>query len=239
LGSKAVDEILPSLLNDLKIQGDETEKTTNPYALDALREIMQVRSNAVFPILIPTLLTIPITKFNASALSSLITVSGNALNRRLGVILPALMKGLNQQDEAVPEIRKTLSVLLSQIEGADGIHHVMSTLFQTYKDGVLEQKISGVTTLELFADSNNEDFSAYNSDWILNLVGSMNGREGHEMLKASWKALDSLIRRVKKDDLFSYLNITFRAVQDAEQYLKEDEFVPGFCLEKVCILFLR
>jgi hypothetical protein len=44
----------------------------------------------VFPVLIPTLTAIPMSVFNARALASLVTVAGNALSRRLTVILNSL-----------------------------------------------------------------------------------------------------------------------------------------------------
>ncbi|KAG9284337.1 hypothetical protein G9A89_007492, partial [Geosiphon pyriformis] len=75
VGPKAIDEILPSLLNSLQ-SGENSD-----YALEALKEIMAVRANVVFPVLIPTLITIPITSFNARALASLVSVAGSALNK--------------------------------------------------------------------------------------------------------------------------------------------------------------
>jgi hypothetical protein len=65
---------------------------------------MSVRAHAIFPILIPTLISAPISAFNAQALASLVTVAGTALNRRLSQILDALQKSAeNEKDEEVRE----------------------------------------------------------------------------------------------------------------------------------------
>ncbi|KAJ1557917.1 translational activator of GCN4, partial [Nowakowskiella sp. JEL0078] len=122
LGAVAIDEILPSLLNDLKTHNAESGEKN--YALEALKEIMAVRSNVVFPVLIPTLIAKPISAFNAKALGSLIAVAGQALNKRLSTILPALLDSLvsakielakgetSKLQEAVPDIEDTLKFLL-------------------------------------------------------------------------------------------------------------------------------
>ena len=221
------------MLNDLKEEADETVETTNPYALAALQEIMQVRGHSVFPVLIPTLLSVPLTSFNARALGSLITVSGNTLSKRLTSILPALMTGLEQADDAVDAIQQTLGILLSQISGADSLHQIMTTLFEILKTGSESQKASACLTLQLVCQNTTQDISDYVADWLLNLVSMMSGREGTKVLKAAWGALDALVKRIKKEEMDRYVSITWRGVKDAEQYLSEDESIPGYCLPKV------
>ena len=104
IGTRAIDETIPTLLEALRQPGQ-----SSGTALQALKEVMavrslllsswaypshdqQVRASTVFPILIPTLTAIPMSAFNARALASLVTVAGSALSRRLTVILNALVK---------------------------------------------------------------------------------------------------------------------------------------------------
>jgi hypothetical protein len=196
---------------------------------------MQVRGNIVFPTLIPTLLVTPITTFNARALSSLITVAGSSLSKRLGSILPTLMRGLTQSDDAVQDIKTTLSVLLAHIHGPEAIHHVMTTLFEVVKDGKEVDKECGFVTLRLFFESckEDEDVAGYLSDWIVLLMGLMNGREGDVVLKAAWGALDALVKRLKKEEMDKYVSVMYRGLVDAEQYLSSEDTMAGFCLPKV------
>ncbi|KAF9271074.1 translational activator of GCN4, partial [Mortierella antarctica] len=86
VGPRAIDEILPSLLANLHT-GDKFE-----YALEGLKEILAVRSNVVFPVLIPTLIAQPIAAFNGRALGSLVSIASTALNHRLTNILAPLIQ---------------------------------------------------------------------------------------------------------------------------------------------------
>ncbi|KAJ3127845.1 translational activator of GCN4 [Nowakowskiella sp. JEL0407] len=151
LGSVAIDRVLPPLLNQLKTHTGDG----NNYALEALKEIMAVRSNVVFPVLIPTLITKPITPFNARALGSLIAVAGSALNKRLNTILPALLESLvsaklkkvDGDEKAVvvsaePDIQDTLRVLLESVE-EDGLSTLMPIFNEAVSDiGMITSKPS-------------------------------------------------------------------------------------------------
>ncbi|KAJ1564490.1 translational activator of GCN4, partial [Cladochytrium tenue] len=106
MGPRAIDEVLPAMLNELK----SASGAASANALEGLKEIMSVRGNAVFPVLLPALLSVPISSFNARALGSLIAVAGPALNRRLPSVLPALIDALDQGDAAVADVRETLRV---------------------------------------------------------------------------------------------------------------------------------
>ena len=79
LGKRAVDQVLPHLLNLLR-SDEEAE-----HALSALLTLLTdtSRSNIILPNLLPTLLTPPISPFNARALASLSEVAGGAMTRRL------------------------------------------------------------------------------------------------------------------------------------------------------------
>ena len=130
LGSRAVDEILPQLLASLESAKDES---SHSVALEALKEIMTVRSNIVFPVLLPTLLTTPMTRFNANALASIVKVAGYALTRRLDVILETLLPALNQTDEAIDSIKDAVESLMQSITGVEGVHQLMSYLGDAMK----------------------------------------------------------------------------------------------------------
>ncbi|KAH6566502.1 hypothetical protein BASA60_009434 [Batrachochytrium salamandrivorans] len=227
LGNKVIDDILPSLLADLKTGNSE-------FALEALKEMMSVRSNVIFPVLIPTLIGAPITKFNAQALGSLISVAGSAaLNRRLGVILPALMRGLLQDDSAIPDIRDTLRVLMHSIEGDDGIHTVFTLLIDNLrngKDSATMQSCGEAFTL-LFEGSR-AVFDIYIPDVMQLLIGCLAGCDGPGVLVACWEALDALVKRIKKDDMERLVHIVRKGIRDAELCLSVGEDIPGFNLPK-------
>lgn len=63
VGPRTIDEIIPDLLAQMHSES----KATN-YALEGLTELMAIRSNVVFPVLLPNLLQTPLTSLNATAL---------------------------------------------------------------------------------------------------------------------------------------------------------------------------
>ena len=125
LGTKAIDETIPTLLEALRQPGE-----SSGTALQALREVMSVRASTVFPVLIPTLIATPITAFNARALASLVTVAGNALSKRLTTILTALIRAIeNEKDEELrSDIDAAVRALLSSISDAEGLQTLMLLL---------------------------------------------------------------------------------------------------------------
>jgi hypothetical protein len=143
LGAKAIDRTIPTLLEALRQPGN-----SSGTALQALREVMsvsfwkdcpftypddsiQVRASSVFPILIPTLIATPITVFNARALGSLVTVAGNALSKRLTVILSAFVKALEDdglEDEVRDAIDEALRALFASIDDPEGLNTLMLLL---------------------------------------------------------------------------------------------------------------
>ena len=69
------------------------------YALDGLGQVLQVKSKAVLPYLIPQLTAPPP---NTKALAILASVAGESLSRHLNKILPALISVL-VKTEGTPE----------------------------------------------------------------------------------------------------------------------------------------
>lgn len=141
IGGRAIDQTIPTLLEALRQPGK-----SSGTALQALREVMavsflllllfpplnssQVRAATVFPVLIPTLTAIPMTVFNARALASLVTVAGNALSRRLTVLLNAVVRVLEEDkdEELLAALDETIQALLASINDAEGLNTLMMTL---------------------------------------------------------------------------------------------------------------
>lgn len=88
----------------------------------------------MFPVLIPTLIAIPMTVFNARALASLVTVAGNALSRRLTVILNSLVKVMEDEidDELREAVDEAINALFSSINDPEGLNTLMMLLLDWY-----------------------------------------------------------------------------------------------------------
>ena len=90
----------------------------------------QVRASTVFPVLIPTLLSEPITVFNARALGSLVTVAGNILSKRLNAIMNSLVKVLEDgtDEELKSAVEDALHTLIASVNDAEGLNTQMMIL---------------------------------------------------------------------------------------------------------------
>ncbi|ORX50637.1 ARM repeat-containing protein [Piromyces finnis] len=225
IGNKAIDEILPKLLTELK-DGDNST-----YALEALKELMAVRAYVVFPVLIPTLISQPITAFNASALGSLISVAGEALTRKLNVIIPALMNGLEQEDDAQEEIREALKIAVSSVDDEDGIAALVELLLETIRDTHVTKCKSGCYCLEVFCSETHADLSMYIPD-LLNVLINLLNHKDDEIVEISWKTLSAVTNEIKKDTLDNYVNCLRKSIAEACENLGPEEPLKGFCLPK-------
>ncbi|KAH8110478.1 ARM repeat-containing protein [Phellopilus nigrolimitatus] len=225
LGARAIDQTIPTLLEALRQPGE-----SSGTALQALKEVMNVRANTVFPVLIPTLVASPMTVFNARALSSLVTVAGNALSKRLTLVLGPLvtfMEGHNDEelDEALDE---TLKALLGSISDAEGLNTLMLLLLDWAQSGGPVRRESACKLFGIFCEESELDDSLYRVDWIRQLVRLLDDYEVN-VHTAAWQALDRFVKSVPKDEL-EPLVVTLR--RSIESTGAPGRCVPGFSLPK-------
>ena len=74
------------------------------------------------------------TVFNARALASLVTVAGNALSRRLTVMLNSLVKVMEDEidDELREAVDEAINALFSSINDPEGLNTLMMLLLDWY-----------------------------------------------------------------------------------------------------------
>ncbi|TFK50812.1 ARM repeat-containing protein [Heliocybe sulcata] len=225
LGVKAIDQTIPTLLEALRQPG-----ASSGTALHALREVMSVRSSTVFPVLIPTLTASPMSLFNARALASLVTVAGNALSKRLTVILNSLVKELesNPDDELREAIDEALRSLLASVSDPEGLNTLMLHLLGWCKSDSGQRRASGLRVFATFCEVSDLDDSLYRIDWIRQLVSSMDDRQ-ESVHTAAWQALDVFVRKVPKDELEPLVVPLRRTIEGTGS---PGHHVPGFSLPK-------
>ncbi|KAF8317653.1 ARM repeat-containing protein [Clavulina sp. PMI_390] len=225
LGNRAIDQTIPTLLEALRRPG-----AGSGTALQALREIMTVRATTVFPILIPTLVTSPMTVFNANALASLVTVAGSALSKRLVPVVTGLITSLEteQDAETVEAVQGALEALVGSIDDIEGLHSLMMLLLGWCKHETPIRRGSACSTFAVFCANTDLDFSTYRVDWIRQLVSLLDDRENvvHE---AAWKALDEFVKSIDKDEM-DVLVVPLR--RTIESTGAPGRNVPGFSLPK-------
>ncbi|KAF8883249.1 armadillo-type protein [Infundibulicybe gibba] len=226
LGAKAIDQTIPTLLEALRQPGKGSGT-----ALQALREVMAVRASTVFPVLIPTLTAIPMTVFNARALASLVTVAGNALSRRLTVILSSVVKVVEDEsnsDELQTAVDEALRALLASINDAEGLNTLMMMLLGWAKHDSPKRRVSACNFFALFCEESALDSSFYRVDWIRQLVSSLEDSQVTVHTAAS-SAFDIFIKSIPKDELEPLVVPLRRSIESTGA---PGHYVPGFGLPK-------
>lgn len=198
LGKRAVDQVLPFLLNLLRSEEDADN------ALQALLTLLTetTRSNIILPNLIPTLIAPPISAFNAKALASLSKVAGAAMNRRLPGIINSLMDNIIKctDDELREDLDKSFDTVILSIDEYDGLNTTMQTLLQLMKHEDHRKRAATGRHLANFFAHASVDYSRYNQDIIRSLLISFDDRDT-DVVKGAWSALSEFTKKLKKEEM--------------------------------------
>ncbi|PFH62979.1 hypothetical protein XA68_10730 [Ophiocordyceps unilateralis] len=210
LGKRAVDQVLPHLLNLLRSE-KEAEN-----ALSALLTLLTetTRSNIILPNLIPTLISPPISAFNAKALASLSRVAGAGMNRRLPNIINSLMDNEIgcQEDNLRAELEASFDIVIQSIDEFDGLNTVMNVLLGLLKHDDHKRRASTARHLGNFFSVTDVDYSRYNQDIIRSLLVSFDDGD-HDVVQAAWAALSEFTKRLRKEEMESLVISTRQALQ--------------------------
>lgn len=225
-GKRAVDQVLPYLLNLLRTEGEADN------ALSALLTLLTetTRSNIILPNLLPTLTASPINSFNARALASLSTVAGGAMTRRLSTVINALMDNIIvcKDEELRADLESSLDTVLLSIDEYDGLNTTMSILFGLVKhDDHRKRAAAGYRLANFFANTD-VDYSRYNQDIVRNLLISFDDTD-LEVTKGAWAALNEFTKHVSKVEMEALVYSTRQALQRVGVPGTD---LPGFSLPK-------
>lgn len=226
LGKRAVDQVLPFLLNLLRSEEDADN------ALQALLTLLTetTRSNIILPNLIPTLIAPPISAFNAKALASLSKVAGAAMNRRLPGIINSLMDNIINatDDELREDLDKSFDTVILSIDEYDGLNTTMNVLLQLMKHEDHRKRASTGRHLANFFAQADVDYSRYNQDIIRSLLISFDDRD-KDVVKAAWSALSEFTKHLKKEEMEALVPSTRQSLL---QVGVAGSNLPGFELPK-------
>lgn len=210
LGKRAVDQVLPYLLNLLRSE----EEADN--ALAALLTLLTetTRSNIILPNLIPTLTTPPISAFDAKALASLSRVAGTAMNRRLPNIINSLMDNeISCKDEDLrEELGTSFDTVIQSIDEYDGLNTVMNVLLGLLKNDDHRKRAATARHMGSFFSSASVDYSRYSQDIVRSLLNSFDDSDV-DVVKASWSALSEFTKKLRKEEMESLVISTRQTLQ--------------------------
>ncbi|CAK9439732.1 uncharacterized protein LODBEIA_P38320 [Lodderomyces beijingensis] len=206
MGNLVIHEIIPQLLTDL-----------NATTVVALEELMANKSDIIFPITLPALLKTPI---NYQALSSLSSVAGTALYKKLSVIINTMVEGIMSGEDIVEEFNQ---VLLSVQD--DGAHLLMQQLLALMKNEDPRRREVIFAQLDLFFSEASLDYSMYLEDFVFQMLLSLSD-PSPKVVKGSMESLTALVKKQPKE-------VLEKLVKPASQALHLTGYeVPAFALPK-------
>ncbi|KAF2147406.1 uncharacterized protein K452DRAFT_314567 [Aplosporella prunicola CBS 121167] len=226
LGKRAVDQVLPFLLNLLRSEDEAAN------ALSALLTLLteETRSNIILPNLLPTLITSPISAFNARAIASLAQVASRAMSRKLPHILNALMDNIVtcKDDELRAELDSSFDTVLVSVDEYDGLNTAMSVMLALAKNDDHKKRQTADIHLATFFAKAQVDMSRYYPDLIRALLVAFADSDP-AVVKAAWSALSALTARLRKEEMESLVISTRQVLQ---QVGVAGSNLPGFNLPK-------
>ncbi|GMF97863.1 binding protein [[Candida] boidinii] len=190
IGDSAVDEVIPQLLEML-------DSDSSDDALSALQEIMSTKSDIIFPILIPSLLTPPI---KARALSALAQVAGPALFKRLSTIINSLTDSIINEDGVRSELLQALTNVLLSVDSDDGCHPLLQQILSLVRHEDSKRVAVIYEVLPQFFNSTVIDYSVYTHDIVTSCIMALDN-EDKEIAKNSFETLSVLVKKQSKESL--------------------------------------
>ncbi|GAB7360485.1 hypothetical protein MBLNU230_g8436t1 [Neophaeotheca triangularis] len=226
IGKRVVDQVLPYLLNLLRAED------TAQNALSALLTLLTetTRSNIILPNLLPTLLTTPISAFNARALASLSQVAGSSMTRRLPTILNSLMDSIvsSKDEELRADLERSFDAILQSVDEYDGLNTMMSVMLAMIKHDDHRKRARADLHLAKFFAEADVDYSRYYPDLIRGLLLAFDDSDP-EVVKAAWTALSALTQHLRKEEMESLVSSTKTTLN---QVGVAGHNLPGFSLPK-------
>ncbi|KAI5364301.1 Putative armadillo-like helical, translational activator Gcn1, TOG domain-containing protein [Septoria linicola] len=226
MGKRAIDQVLPYLLQLLRDEGEAAN------ALQGLLTLLtdSTRSNIILPNLLPTLIASPISAFNARALASLAEVASSAMTRKLPNILNALMDNIVacKSEDLKTELDTAFDTIILSVDEYDGLNTMMSVMLSLSKNDDHRRRASADMHFAAFFERADLDFSRYYPDLIRAMLISFDDSDS-DVTKAAWTALSQLMQRLRKEEMESLVTSTR---QTLNQVGVAGHPLPGFSLPK-------
>ncbi|XP_044271833.1 eIF-2-alpha kinase activator GCN1 [Tribolium madens] len=226
VGARALDDILPTMLNQL----NDSDPDVVEWTLDGLRQVMAIKSRVVLPYLVPQL-TAPPT--NTKALSILASVAGEALNKYLPRILPALQTALATSrgtPEEAQQLEYCQAVVLS-VSDEVGIRTVIDTMLENTRNENADQRRAAATLLCGFCANSKAQYTSHVPQLLRGLIHLCTDSD-KDVLQMSWEALNAVTKTLDPKLQATYVSDVRQAVRYAMSDMKGAQLLPGFCLPK-------
>ncbi|KAI3646171.1 hypothetical protein MP228_009099 [Amoeboaphelidium protococcarum] len=238
VGNKVIELIVPKLMEDMQVDAFITDNRP----LDAIKNILVVKP-AVLPLIAPSLVHQPLTRFKLKALTALLEVAHPvAVSKCFMSLMQPVMEALEEDDGSA--IMDLLKSLINKIDDESTINMLLVKLaenVQPQKD--LDTRRAACIVLKNMVELTKvTDLSTVFSDWIEHLITMQCSSlvEGDEdVVEVAWATMNSLVSLAQKDDVSLFIQPLYEAIKTVKDKLVGEscsEFqgvvVDGFCLPK-------
>ncbi|CAD5120992.1 DgyrCDS9536 [Dimorphilus gyrociliatus] len=216
IGNKAVEEILPKLTKALR------EETEDERALDALKQLLKVKSKVILPHLVPVLIAPPI---NTTALAHLAAVAGDSLTRFLPKIIPALLVVLSKEEDVSDKFDECCEVLTAPRDFQAG-RAVIDDLSDECRSESLVRRAAACNLLWKYLKAR-KTFPMEWIDKISRIVFTLYLVPNDKVLAAATKCLSVLLDSFDIEDWSKSISLLRQNMRFVMSEAKDKE-VPGF-----------
>lgn len=245
VGNKAIDEVVPTLLETLGELGSlEVEEESEEAefrdqqvhsVIEGLRQILLICNKECLPYLIPALVKDPMTYFHARALSSLSETFGSSFHRYVHQVTCALVKGIQNADPATRPKMEEASGLVMLCIPQESVHTLVDILTDDLDDTQpSEVRSASAKLLCAFCVGTERSYDSHVSGIIEALLG-LYASDDEDLLAVASASLKGVLTTVDSDLLMDELEgirkvISNMAFDDMGDRVKES--LPGLCQKK-------
>ncbi|KAL3654081.1 eIF-2-alpha kinase activator GCN1 [Castilleja foliolosa] len=205
LQNAGMQKTVPTLLHALEAE------QTSVCSLAGLKKILSVRTNAVLNAvlthILPKLLRLLLSAFNAHALGALAEVAGPGLDLHLDTVFPALLVAMGDSDEQmVQKLAKKAAEIVVLVIDEEGIESLTSELLIGIADSQASIRRSSSYLIGYFFKNS----KLYLVDEAPNMIPALIillSDPDSATVSAAWEALLTVVSLVPKEVLSSYMNL--------------------------------
>jgi hypothetical protein len=245
LGKRAIDNIVPSLLERIHAAMDSTEEKDILHVLDGLKQVLLICDHEVLPYLVPELLKAPFSLPSARSLAVLAPTLGKTFCNYIESVAETMVVACVTCDDGEKADYQSCAARLFRQVGQTSVHSLVDMLVLLSEQGTVHtvdakqeqiQKVRVVAS-ELLAGFCRETKMDYTHDLaqIIQALFTLFAQDDATVQRVGWQGLKDVVAVVDPSAMAEQIpfirQVLHEMMHDAHGNQKQ-EFLPGFCLKK-------
>jgi len=246
VGRKAIDEIVPGLIEKLDTSNvDDEDEDAEPrnnevdgtLVVAGVREVLSICSRDVLPLLIPQLIQTPLSLFHARALGLLAPVFGPGFNRFVAQVVQTFIGAVadsaddEEKQSQIMAYADQVFLAINQ-ESVEMLMDALTAGIMKLSENKPETRAACGKLLTLFLKSTSCDLEPHIDD-LFEAIFEIFAEEDEKLRNTGWSALDALTTAQPKEVLFEHIpfvrHVIRNIVNEPEEPLTS---LPGLSMKK-------